>query len=135
MIRVGALGYTLGRNPESMPHNIRPDLSLWNAPDGRVLTYVQAQEEARFIKAYLVYYLVSGRYVLDTIYEENDSRPSVFPTRDEALLFVQNMIMSGSEMSRMFCIDGPGCDFHITNNAEGLKSLNQNLMPALRRTA
>ena len=48
MTRVSALGYTLGRNPDSMPHNIRPDMSLWNAPDGRELTYIQAQEEALF---------------------------------------------------------------------------------------
>lgn len=135
MIRVGALGYKLGRNPDSMPHNIRPDLSLWNAPDGRELTYIQAEEEARFVSAFLVYYLVSGRYVLDNIHEADDCRPAVFGSRDEALIFVQQMILSGRETSRRFCVDGPGSTFHFTNDAQGLKDLNQHLMPALRKTA
>ena len=135
MIRVSALGYTLGRNPDSMPHNIRPDLSLWNSPDGREVTYIQAQEEARFLKSFLVHYLVSGRYVLSNIYEGDTCRPAVFSSRDEAILFVQGMIISGQSMSRQFCIDGPGVDFHVPNTPEGLKSLNYNLMPALRKTA
>lgn len=135
MIRVGALGYALGRNPDSMPHNISPALSLWNAPDGREVTYSQAKEEARFIKSFLVYYLVSGRYLLSNIYDADTCRPAVFSSRDEALIFVQSMIISGQGVSRQFCIEGPGVDFHITNNAEGLKSLNYHLMPAMRKTA
>lgn len=135
MIRVGALGYALGRNPDSMPHNIRPDLSLWNAPDGREVTYYKAMEESWSIEAYLVYYLVSGRYLLSNIYEGDSCRPAVFSSRDEALIFVQSMIISGQSVSRQFCIDGPGVDFHITNNAEGLKNLNYHLMPAMRKTA
>jgi len=135
MIRVSALGYTLGRNPDSKPHNIQPNQSLWNAPDGRELTYCQALDEARFVNAFLVYYLVSGRYVLANIYDSNQCRPAVFESRDEALIFVQQMIIGSQSVSPQFCIDGPGVDFHIPNTAEGLKSLNYNLMPALRKTA
>ncbi|MCS7527001.1 hypothetical protein N0609_11865 [Pseudomonas aeruginosa] len=135
MIRVSALGYTLGRNPDSMPHNIRPDMSLWNAPDGRELTYIQAQEEARFIKAYLVHYLVSGRYVLANIYDADDCRPAVFQSKEEALLFVQQEIIGRRSITRQYCIEGPGVDYHVPNTAECLKEMNYNLMPALRKTA
>jgi hypothetical protein len=135
MIRVSALGFTLGRNPDSMPHNIRPDKSLWNAPDGRELTYTQAQAESWRINAYLVYYLVSGRYVLDNIHEADQCRPAVFPTKEEALLFVQQEIIGRQSMTRQFCIEGPGADYHIPNTPQGLKDMNYNLMPALRRTA
>ncbi|HEJ4407889.1 TPA: hypothetical protein SL557_000168 [Pseudomonas aeruginosa] len=135
MIRVSALGYKLGRNPDSMPHNIRPDMSLWNAPDGRELTYAQAQEEAPFIKAYLAYYLVSGRYVLANIHDADDCRPAVFQSKEEALLFVQQEIIGRRSITRQYCIEGPGVDYHVPNTAEGLKAMNYNLMPALRKTA
>jgi len=135
MIRVSALGFTLGRNPDSMPHNIRPDLSLWNAPDGRELTYIQAQKEAWLTKAYLAYYLVSGRYVLANIYDTDQCRPAVFPSKVEALLFVQQEIIGGRSITRQYCIEGPEVDYHVPNTPEGLKAMNYNLMPALRKTA
>lgn len=135
MTRVSAQGYTMGRNPDSMPHNIRPDMSLWNAPDGRELTYIQAREEARFIKAYLAYYLVSGRYVLDNIYDADQCRPAVFQSKEEALLFVQQEIIGRRSITQQYYIEGPGVDYHVPNTAEGLAAMNYNLMPALRKTA
>lgn len=120
MIRVSALGFTLGRNPDSMPHNIRPDLSLWNSPDGRELTYIQAQTESWRINAYLVYYLVSGRYVLANIYDADQCRPAVFQSKEEALLFVQQEIIGRRSITRQYCIEGPGADYHIPNTPRQL---------------
>lgn len=136
MIRVSALGYTLGRNPDSMPHNIKPALSLWNAPDGRELTYLRAMAEAANVESYLVYYLVSGRYILAHIYDGEDAgSPAVFPSKVDALLFVQKAIIGRQSITRQYFIEGPGVDYHVPNTPEGLKDMNYNLMPALRKTA
>lgn len=132
MIRLGALGFTLGRNPADKPHNIQPSASLWNAPDGRELTYTAAQQESRFTQTFLVYYLVSGRYCLSQIYEAQSCRPAVFSSKQDAILFVQELILSKQSTHRQFCIDGPGVDYHVPNTEQGLKDLQFNLSPALR---
>jgi hypothetical protein len=135
MIRVGALGFALGRNPADKPHNIQPAESLWNAPDGRELTYSQAKDEAWKTPSFLVYYLVTGRYCLDNVYEGDTCRPAVFGTKEAALLFVQERIDGKQSISRQFLLEGPGADYHITNDAEGLKAMQWHLPYSLRSRA
>lgn len=132
MQRLSALGYTLGRNPDDNPHNIKPTQSLWNAPDGREITYSAAKEEARFTQAFLVYYLVSGDYHLSSIHRSDTCTPAVFPDKQAALLFVQQLIVGKQSVSRQFLIDGPGVDYHIPNDAQGLKDMQYHLPHALR---
>lgn len=132
MIRLGALGFTLGRNPADKPHNIQPSASLWNAPDGREMTYTAAQDESRWTQSFVVYYLVSGRYCLSQIYEGQSCRPAVFNSKQAAILFVQELILNKQSIHRQFCIDGPGVDYHVPNTEQGLKDLQFNLPPALR---
>ncbi len=135
MIRVGALGFKLGRNPADKPHNIQPTESLWNAPDGRELTYNQAKVEAWNTPSFLVYYLVSGRYCLANVYEGDSCRPAIFGTKEAALLFVQERIDAKQSASRQFLLEGPGADYHITNDAVGLKTMQWHLPHSLRSRA